>query len=325
MNNPLVTIITITFNLVGNKRIETFDQCLNSVHDQSYDSIEHIVIDGGSQDGTVGLIEKYEQKKWIRYITEKDNGIYDAMNKGLKLAKGKYIAFLNSDDFYHRADAVKKSVLALEENDAAFSYAPAFMVTENDEPLQIKHPHMHPNIKSVYYTMPFCHQTMFSRREALLQENGFDASFKSAGDYDLVMRLCLKNYKSVFVEEPIVTFRFGGLSDANQQQSIDEVAKAYYKNYHELCEISEDDCRKIYCQDYNGITLPLAEALKDNTYFDYQQYVVDLENLRKHLAYLRTCCESAQKELAVIYASRSWKFTSFLRKAHRAFKGKLAL
>jgi glycosyltransferase involved in cell wall biosynthesis len=319
MTNPLVTIVTITFNLINNKREKTFAQCLNSVHEQSYDNIEHIIIDGGSQDGTLTLIESYEKEKWISFITEKDNGIYDAMNKGLKIAKGKYIAFLNSDDYYHDNNAIEKSVLALEKSGADFSYAPVSIVSEDDALLEIEHPHINPNIKSVYYVMPFCHQTMFARRDVLIQENGFDSEFKSAGDYDLVMRLCLKNYKSVFVDQTITTFRFGGISYANQQQSIDEVAKSYYKNYHKLCGISEDDCRKIYCQNYNGITLPLALALKDNDYFDYEDYISDLENLRKNLSYWRTSGESAQKELATVYASRSWKVARILQRVRRAF------
>ena len=125
---PLVTVITVCYNLLKNGRAGHFRQCLKSVSTQDYPAIEHLVIDGASQDGTVEQLEQYARQGWIRYISEPDTGIYDAMNKGIRLARGKYIAFLNSDDFWHRQDAVSASVAALEQKEAAFSYAPRTLV-----------------------------------------------------------------------------------------------------------------------------------------------------------------------------------------------------
>lgn len=278
---PLVTIVTITFNLKKNGREETFRQCLESVHNQTYKNIEHIVIDGASTDGTIDLIKEYADKGWVKYISEPDTGIYNAMNKGIKMAKGKYIAFLNSDDFYHGKEGVAKTVEALEESQADFSYAPTIMLDEdgkNDE----KHPHCRPNIKNVFYVMPFCHQTMFTRRDILLKENLFDDSFKSAGDYDLVIRLCLKRYKSVFVKDVFTTYRWGGFSIALNDISIKEVSKTYFKNYSKLTKISKDDCNRIYCTSYINIPLDLAVKLeKCNDYFDYNRYLTENKNFKK--------------------------------------------
>ena len=93
-DKPLVTIITAVFN--GEKYLE---ECIKSLHNQKYDNIEHIIIDGGSTDKTIEIIKKYENK--IDYwCQKKDQGIYDAFNIGMKLAKGDYIGFLNSDDTY---------------------------------------------------------------------------------------------------------------------------------------------------------------------------------------------------------------------------------
>ncbi len=130
---PLVTIVTVVFNLIKSGRKEFFEQNLKSVHDQTYGNIEHIIVDGASNDGTLDLIKEYADKGWIRYISEKDAGIYDAMNKGIREAKGKYLALLNSDDFYHNKQAVEKSVEALEKNNADFSYADAIKQTEEGE------------------------------------------------------------------------------------------------------------------------------------------------------------------------------------------------
>ena len=110
---PLVSIITITFNIISNSRKKLFVKCLESVHKQTYKNIEHVVIDGASKDRTVDLIKKYVKKGWVKYISEPDEGIYDAMNKGIKLAKGKYISFLNSDDYYSGKTGIEMSVETL--------------------------------------------------------------------------------------------------------------------------------------------------------------------------------------------------------------------
>ena len=94
MNNPLVSIITVVYN--GEKHIE---QTINSVLNQTYSNIEYIIIDGDSTDNTLNIIKKYEDKI-AHFISEKDSGIYNAMNKGLALTKGEIISILNADDYY---------------------------------------------------------------------------------------------------------------------------------------------------------------------------------------------------------------------------------
>ena len=89
--SPLVTVITITFNIKKAGREKFFRQCIESVHKQHYKNIEHIIIDGASKDGTASILDEYFKKGWIRYIRESDEGVYDAMNKGIAMAKGKYI------------------------------------------------------------------------------------------------------------------------------------------------------------------------------------------------------------------------------------------
>lgn len=270
---PLVTIVTITFNLIKAGREKTFRQCLESVHNGTYKNVEHIVIDGASKDGTLDLIKEYANKGWVKYISEPDSGIYDAMNKGVRMAKGKYITFLNSDDFYHNKEGIEKSVNALEESGADFSYAPAVIMKE-DGSSSAKHPHVAPDISSVFFTMPFCHQTMLVGRDVMIKEEMFDINFKSAGDYDFVIRLCLKKYKSVFVNNVFVTYRLGGLSNTNQEQSRREVAEAYFKNYNKLVPIKKVTCEKIYGNGYGHIPSKLAQKLEGHEpYFNYTEYV----------------------------------------------------
>lgn len=206
---PLVTVVTVCFNLLKNKRGSCFDQCLRSVQQQDYPCIEHLVIDGASTDGTVDMLQEYERQGIIRLISEPDSGIYEAMNKGIRHARGKYVVFLNSDDFWHDAKAVSASAAALERSGAAFSYAPRTIVREDG---------------SFYCTeaaalgvfpcqMPFCHQTMFTRRDILLRMNGFDAAqYRSAADYELILRILLGGHQGVYVPLNFTSFRLGGFS-----------------------------------------------------------------------------------------------------------------
>jgi hypothetical protein len=141
----------------------------------------------------------------------------------------------------------------------------------------------------------------------------FDTNFKSAGDYDLVIRLCLKGYKSVFVNAKFVTFRLGGFSSTDQKLSTDEVAKLYYKNYKKICKISPKQCKMIYYKEYDGITTNLAYALKSNWYFDYPSYTKYIENIKKKYIYTKRKYMEVKQTLTEIYDSRSWKLVVFFK------------
>lgn len=217
---PLVTVITVTYQLIRNKRQEQFRTCVESVHRQTYPAIEHLVIDGGSDDGSSELIREYEGKGKLTCISEPDKGIYDAMNKGIRMAKGKYIAFLNSDDFWHDAEGVARSVELLEKAHADFSFAPRICVNQEGE----KEYEEYPQIASFAYAMPFCHQTMFTRTELLRELGGFRLDkYTCAADYDLVVRLMLSGAKPVYVPLNFTSFRLGGFSGERMDLSRNEV------------------------------------------------------------------------------------------------------
>lgn len=227
---PLVTVITVTFRLVSGQREQQFRNCVESVHRQTYSAIEHLVIDGGSQDGTVELIREYEKQGKLTCISEPDKGIYDAMNKGIRLAKGKYIAFLNSDDYWHDPEGVARSVDMLERAQADFSYAPRTIVNMDGEPQYVEYP----QIGSFPYTMPFCHQTMFTRTDVLRRHGGFRfPKYRSAADYDLVVRLLLSGAKPVYVTLNFTSFRLGGFStdDESVQLSHREVEQIIEEHF----------------------------------------------------------------------------------------------
>lgn len=119
-SQPKVTIVTVVYNLIKADRRNYFIECLESVHKQTYSNIEHLVIDGASNDGTLEILKEYANMGWIKYISEPDTGIYNAMNKGILKAQGKYIVFLNSDDFFHNNKFVGANVKVLEKKSGRF-------------------------------------------------------------------------------------------------------------------------------------------------------------------------------------------------------------
>jgi glycosyltransferase involved in cell wall biosynthesis len=269
-DKPKVTVVTVTHNLIHAGRKDFFRQCVESVHDQSYENIEHIIIDGASTDGTLDLIKEYSDKGWLTYHSDKDHGIYNAMNKGIDKSNGDYINFLNSDDYFSHPDGIKLSVQHLLDTKADFSFAKCTFINSQGEYLGL----YLPVIESFLLRMPFCHQTMLIKKETLLKLDKFDENFNSAADFDFVLRLCLNGAK--FVEAPLnfVSFRLAGISYVNKEQSISEYAKSCIKNLNKLSEYDLNTYKKMYLD----LLLPkkLYEAIINYLVDEYKIKLIDL-------------------------------------------------
>ena len=262
-NNNLVTIVTVTHNLIEAGRKESFIKCIESVHGQTYKNIEHIVIDGASTDGTLDLIKEcYDKGHITSYITEEDAGIYDAFNKGILASNGKYIAFLNSDDYYHDMSGVEETMKYLKETNADFSYATCKIINEAGEETNL----YNANVHCAFTKTPFMHITMFTKKEVLLKENLFDTTYKIAADYDLILKLLLKRRKCVKVPKIFATFRSGGIS-GNDKLAAEDCANLYYKTYSPFCKITAEECKKLWSMDI--IPIPLLLSLMRKCGFDF--------------------------------------------------------
>lgn len=216
MPYPLVSVVTVVRNACSSGRAELLKQSLDSVAKQDYPHIEHLVIDGASTDGTMDLLRPYEDSGRIVLVSEPDSGIYDAMNKGIAKVRGKYVAFLNSDDYWKDPRGVSSSVDLLESTGAAFSYAPSIWLGENDGYLATNIP----QIGAFYVMMPFCHQTMFTRADKLREYGGFDdKTFRSVADYDLICRMLMAGERPVYNPLNFTVFRMGGFNNANEEQN----------------------------------------------------------------------------------------------------------
>jgi glycosyltransferase involved in cell wall biosynthesis len=208
LNKPKISIITVVWN---NK--ETIKDAIDSVLGQTYENIEYIVVDGASTDGTVEIVQSYGDKI-TKFISELDKGLYDAMNKGIKLATGDIVGILNSDDFYIDEFVCERVVKEFEEKGVDSTYADlVFVKTENlDKTVRYyDSSHFSPE-KFAYGWMP-AHPTFFAKREIYEKYGVFKTDYKIAADYELLTRFLAKNKISYsYIKEPIVKMRIGGAS-----------------------------------------------------------------------------------------------------------------
>lgn len=197
------SIVTVTYNSG-----KTVEQTIKSVLLQSYSNFEYIIIDGASTDNTLEIVKKYaELDKRIRYISEPDKGIYDAMNKGIEMATGDAVALLNSDDYYE-SDALEKIADYMPENGKYVIYGMIRIIDEEKEDrIMLSSHHSLPKRMMMH---PACFVS-----KAVYEQYLYDVSYKSAADYDLFLRLYQDNgVEFIPVYEIITNFRIGGMSSS---------------------------------------------------------------------------------------------------------------
>lgn len=282
MIKPLVTVITITFNCIKYGRKETLIQSIESVQNQDYENFEHIIIDGASSDGTLEFLQSYPH---LKVFSEPDNGVYDAFNKGVKRANGKYIVFVNSDDYFSTNKAISLSVDALEKENADYSYATTYLLDEKNSKRSTMRV---PKIWKSFSKMPFCHQSMFCRVDVLKEIGLFDVNNKITSDYEVYLRLLFGGYKAVEVDEHIVTFRIGGISD-NMEGFKKERCELFKKIYSPFYELSDVQIHEIYENSYFpiGLAFKLAKYLRfsDRIRFLYEEirrFIFQVRTSKKH-------------------------------------------
>lgn len=204
-DNPLVSVITVVFN-----RHEYLEQTIQSVLNQTYDNLEYIVIDGGSTDGTIDIIRKYEQV--IDYwVSEPDSGIADAWNKGIVASTGDIIGLINSDDWYELnavADVVR---LLMQDRATGLIHGNRRQWNElGTKVLGVARP----PLKKVppFSRSPVSHPTCFVRRQIYQRYGLFNKSYRVAMDYEFVVRLCRHKVNFLYLNSVLANMRKGGLS-----------------------------------------------------------------------------------------------------------------
>ena len=206
-----ISIITVTFNSEA-----TIEQTIRSVTEQTYKNIEYIIVDGKSTDNTLAIIERYKNKIH-KFVSEKDNGLYDALNKAIALATGDVIGMIHSDDFYISRNVIQNYADCFLKTNSDSVYSDLYYVDKiNTDKIVRKWK------SGIYKTNSFIngwmppHPTFFVKRVIYEKLGKFNTDFKSAADYELMLRFIQKNKISIsYLPEYTVKMRVGGKSNVS--------------------------------------------------------------------------------------------------------------
>lgn len=221
--NILVSIITVCFNSE-----KTISKTLTSVLGQTYGNLEYLVIDGRSTDKTIDIAEKYRElfeDRGIKYrvISERDKGLYDAMNKGIKMSNGDIIGMVNSDDWYER-DAVETAVNMFQESSYDILMCAVNKWKGNKKSIK------RPRIRKYKTSMDFCHPAMFVTKDTYKEIGYYGASVYA--DFDFWLRQFKRKRKFVISDKVITNFTLGGISN---QKSFRKMLMRIKDRYHIYC------------------------------------------------------------------------------------------
>jgi glycosyltransferase involved in cell wall biosynthesis len=212
-----ISIITTSFN-----SIKTLKHTIDSVIAQDYPNIEYIIVDGNSNDGTKNLVEQYSSGI-SKFISEPDNGIYDGLNKGIKLASGDVIGFLHSDDHFAHNNVISQISKSFETDqiiDAVYGDILFFRIVNGDEKkVRV--------IRSGSFKTPLFkfgmmppHPTFYARKNVYERFGNFDLSYKISSDFDFLMRvMLLGKIKTIYLSDIFVKMKVGGASTKNLQSN----------------------------------------------------------------------------------------------------------
>lgn len=232
--NLKISIITVSYNSE-----KTIEDTIKSVLSQNYDNYEHIIVDGLSKDKTIEIVKKYEKKYKgkLKYISEKDKGLYDAMNKGIKMATGDVIGLLNSDDVYASNDVLKIINDNLCEDNYDGIHANLIYVSEDLKEPKRKWVSKEGKIKDGW--MP-AHPTLYLKKSVYEKKGLYNLDFKIVSDFDFIVRICDDpKIKLKYVPEYLIYMRLGGVSSAGIKGYIKNIKEANKVLKHNNFKFSE--------------------------------------------------------------------------------------
>lgn len=227
-----ITIITASFNSG-----KTIEDTLKSVLRQSYKNYEYLIVDGGSQDNTIDIVKEYVTKfeGRLRYVSEKDRGIYDAMNKGIQMASGDVVGILNSDDYYTKDDILQTVADSFSEHSVDAIYGDIHFIKDGQPGKMVRYysSKMFSPFWLRFGFMP-AHPSFYCKKEIYDKAGGYRLDYKIGSDYEMMVRLFKKHkISSKYVQKDFVTMRTGGASNSNVRSRltlIEEDVKACRDN-----------------------------------------------------------------------------------------------
>lgn len=224
-----ISIITITYNSA-----KTLPRALESVRSQTYGDIEHIIVDGASTDGTVEIIRNYSKgpsdkvpsTKEVRWVSEPDGGIYDALNKGIRMATGDVIGFLHSDDVLYSPDSIGQIAAAFESSKADVVYGDLQYCNGDKVTRRWRSNAFKPSSLKFGWMPP--HPTLYVRREVYEQVGEYDSWFRISADYDMILRIFTAGYKTHYIPQVLVSMETGGASNRDAKARLSKTQEDYF-------------------------------------------------------------------------------------------------
>ena len=219
-----ISVITPVYN-----NADTLSACLNSVISQTYSNVELIIIDGGSSDGSLDVIRQYKNSISV-VVSEPDDGIYDAFNKGINRSTGDVIGFLSADDFLKDSNVLTKIAEKFSFEMADVVYGDLYYVNKNDTTKVIRHwqaKKFSINQLAMGWMPP--HPTLYIKASLYKELGAFDKTFRISGDYDFILRLFTRiNLNIIYISEVLVVMRLGGVSNRSLKSLIQKSKEDYF-------------------------------------------------------------------------------------------------
>lgn len=212
-----ISIITVTYN-----RAHVIKEAIESVLRQKYKNYEYIIVDGASKDNTIEIIKEFEARfeGRLRWISESDKGLYDAINKGFKMATGDVLGIINSDDYFHRDDAFDIVAKAFDNPNTSAIYADERVVGENDKTLYYDRANYFRTWMYRIGLMPG-HASFYAKKELFERYGYYKTDYKITADYELMLRFAYVNHvKMKYIPVDLLSFRTGGVSTQVAQKML---------------------------------------------------------------------------------------------------------
>jgi len=226
-----ISVITVCFNAA-----ETIETTIRSVCAQTHSDVEYIVVDGGSTDATLSIVDRHAHKV-ARLISEKDDGIFDAMNKGIAVATGEIVYFLNADDFFVDERVLADVARAFQDDSSrAFVYGNVILKDEPGGALSFPAKAFKTRSISEFLHNSFCHQAVFARRLLFLQLGPFDPRYRYSADYEWIIRAFKRSRGKdfYFLERDIAYYSCRGRSNQYVEVTRKEVARMQFRHFFSL-------------------------------------------------------------------------------------------
>jgi glycosyltransferase involved in cell wall biosynthesis len=224
-----------------------FRKMMETLREQTERDFEHIVVDGGSRDGSLEILEAYQKSGHIDVLLSKeDENLHVALNQGLQIAKGEIIHVMNTDNYFASNTFFERSLKAINQYGVDYTHADRFIVRRDGGPTTVKKG----DERIAFFRMPFRWQTMLIKRNIYDELGPFDESYKIAADYKFMMQMVLSGKRGHYFNESFIYSLDGGIT-TDRKTCIEEVSRAIYEVYGQACGFSLEECREIYLKQFS--------------------------------------------------------------------------